>query len=265
METTMPRDVVPIKGGRDLAARRGDRRYALTVLDEPLSEATTAFGTALACHDQVLEIEPVRDLPTAKAARRAMWPRARAVDSAAWQLFQMSILDPGERWGRIDGEEAARMFALVHGTLKRRSGDPVDEAAWLRSIVTMFTPEANDLARVTRGANPLPLHRTVVALCVQRLISNATFIPVPAEVREAAFKCYAHANKLRAYADGWLAMAKRAERIVFEQDRENWRKVYTTRAALDVLCSLTHDSDSADMNHAYNVLDDEIAAKETGC
>jgi hypothetical protein len=253
-------EMLPVPSKRPGAlALSANGRAALTVLDEPLAEAATIFRVARDAYDQKFAIAPIVDLASAIVARRQLWPRVDEVSTAARMLWHMTLRDPGGHWGAVTEQEVARMFALVHGALRKRAGDPESEAFWLHSIVRMFTGDGDPLASFT---NKLPRHRTVVALAVQRILDTATFLPVPSEVRAVVMEVYARVCKLHGYTRAWLGLAKHAEMIVFRQDRARWELVYVTRDALDTLAALIDDDADPDLNAAYNALDDAVAAKE---
>jgi len=257
----MKTDLVAIKGGRAIASGGGGRG-TLAVLDEALRETTETFGTAVGCYDDMLQLDPIVDLQSARAARRRMWPRVQQVDDAAYRLRSMALCDPGEGWGRVSAEEAATMLAYVHSVLKKRPGDPVDEAAWLHAVASMFTPEANALARATRFAEPVPLHWGNLALTVHRILTTATFIPTPSEVRKATHEAHARVVTLKGYCEDWLGVAKRAELTVFRESPAIWRRVYTSSETIDVLRALARDVKDANLCVAFSQIDDEVSARE---
>ncbi len=207
-----------------VAQRRRDGG-SLAVIGKTIAPHEATFAVARQCAEWKASLPLVTDLASARIVRAVLLPNLQSIDAAWRDLADMTTSDrPDEA---VTEPQALRMLAGLYGALAKRQTDARDGAALLQVTAEMFSETDTALARVI-NVEPLPRHPVVLALAVKKLIATKVFAPAPSELRKALLEVRNRIVRLRCDVSPVLEMARAAERLVFQQDREGWRLPYVS-------------------------------------
>jgi hypothetical protein len=125
-------------------------------------------------------------------------------------------------------------------------GKKGDNAARLEACVDMFAPGIDEIGEATGLWLPIPKSPVILALAVKRLIHNAIFTPMPAELRREMREANRNIVSLANITERWLNLLRNADRIFFEHDRAQWTLAYQNIIGSDVVRAIQDPAEAGD-------------------
>jgi hypothetical protein len=231
---------------------RGGGGGDLTVIRDTLASYESDFAFAKRCSEFKATLPAVVDLATARVVRAKLLPSYDQIYLVWRSLGEITSDDPRHMITEVD---AVRMLGYLFGALNKRSAKG-DVASLLAACVAMITDDSA-LAEVT-GVKPLPRHPAVLALAIHKVISTSIFPPAPVELGKAMFEVRDRIRVLQFHVWQVLDIARKAERIVFREDREAWLLPYASgEMPISHAVSIVDDADDEWASAVNDLIPDE--------
>ena len=164
---------------------------------------------------------------------------------AARDLLRGLTLGTGSPLSRlkINQADASALLHYLFGAMGRRRNDG-EAAAKLAACVDVFSPASNALGSALGLWKPAPTHPVILAVTIKRLMSEKTFEPSEAELREALATVNQRMKMLPFWIGEWIERLDEADRTVFKKNPPAWQAAYANVGS-SVLAEMLERADVA--------------------
>jgi hypothetical protein len=268
----MVMDALTKMPGKGLA-RRSAKGDGLALINEMLdADVAKVLQTARQCQRDMQRndcylggergVWEAKFLDRAKLIHNALLARAGDVEDAyqALTILQMPPYQP------IAYASAVKMLSVLFGALSKKKANDENTATLLSACADMFSPSSQMIGESLGLWKPVSDHPVVLALTIKKLIATHVFSPSPSELRDAMKLVCDKIGTLAAYAEQWLVLLDKADRVVFLFDREAWNAAYAnmnSRVPSAMVKLAEHDDcgHAGEMPPRYKALDKLLDAK----
>jgi hypothetical protein len=196
-------------------------------------------AVAVACAQQV-HPRFVPDFAAARDAGNALFGIA-TFNSPAWECRSPLTLTHAV---------ASAMLGVLFATLTKKRADDANGAVKLEVIADMFNPLNDALASAT-GAEPVSKYPAVLALAIKQLLATEVFEPTQVEIGAAMKRAHAQFRWHYNDCEKFVALAKRADEVLFECDRAAWDAAYA-KVGSEVVAAMREELHESDVDEDGN-------------
>ena len=143
------------------------------------------------------------------------------------------VLSDITRGSMLTQAEAGAMLQYLFGAMGKRRDD--EAAAKLMACVDIFSPASNALGPALGLWESAPTHPVILAITIKQLMSEKTFEPAEAELREALEKVEQRLSAIGGWVWKWLEKLAELDLALFNCDRAAWDQAYVNVSSKVVL------------------------------